>query len=136
MTLAVAMSGFSGPITWEQMVFVGGAIVAALALWLRIEGFIKKAMTTIESKIIATEGKIATLQALHEMKIATVQDNLVAFKLEVANDYARNGYLRDVEERVLKRIGEIVSEIHGVRDEIAEAVKMMMHPPAAGRRGK
>lgn len=101
-------------LTFADLTALVGLIAAIAALWWRIEAAISK---------VKDEGDKRTdhlSKALAEQATA-----LADYKTEVAKDYARNGYLRDVEERVLKRIGEVVSEIHGLRTEIGEAVKAL-----------
>jgi uncharacterized membrane protein YfbV (UPF0208 family) len=98
-----------------------GLIAAVAGLWWRIEQSIKSVKSDVALDISAIEKDLKDANA-----------SLAYFKTEVAKEYARNGYIRDVEERVLARVGEVVSEIHGLRAEISEAVKVFMqqnNPP-------
>jgi hypothetical protein len=45
------------------------------------------------------------------------QSQLNDFKLEVAGNYAKNGFLKDVENRLGQRFDAIVSELHGMRQD-------------------
>jgi hypothetical protein len=92
-----------------------GLVTAVGALWWRIEQAIKAVKTEVDADISDIRKELKSVDA-----------DLRSFKTEVAKEYARNGYIRDVEERVLARVGEVVSEIHGLRAEISEAVKVFM----------
>lgn len=82
-------------------------------LWWRIEAAIAKVREDCDRRIVA----------LSHM-VNTSNQALADYKTEVAKEYARNGYLRDVEERVIDRINSIASDIHGLRQEIGDAVKL------------
>jgi hypothetical protein len=101
-----------GSITWQHVMVFIAAAGALLALWARLE-------------VIVT--------SLREENRRT-RDELIAHKVHVAQEYARNGYIREVEDRVIKRIGEVVSEIHSLRMEINNAVNRLV--AAAGNKGQ
>lgn len=101
----------NGPITFADLaslVALGGALAG---LWWRLEAAITKAREDTQKKIDA------------------VTADLAEYKTEVAKEYARNGYLRDLEDRVLKRIDGLTTEIHGLRSDISDAVKILATQP-------
>lgn len=112
----------NGPLTIADIVALLAIASAVGGLWWRIEAAISKVRDDGAKRVDHLS------HALAEQATA-----LADYKTEVAKDYARNGYLRDVEERVLKRIGEVVTEIHGLRSEIGEAVKAIVSPSKRSR---
>lgn len=89
-------------------------------LWWRIEAAITKVREDGDKRIAA----LAEHVSANNKALADFKTELADYKTEVAKEYARNGYLRDVEERVIKRIDSIASDIHGLRQEIGDAVKL------------
>ena len=81
-----------------------GLVGAVLGLWWRIEtrvsGSAKEALTKAQ----------AVETALHD------------YKLEVAENYAKNGFIRDVEHRIGERFDKIVDELHGMRTDFQKAM--------------
>jgi hypothetical protein len=55
--------------------------------------------------------------ALDSLRAAQARDReaLAAYKLEVAKQYATTGYLRDVEDRLVKRLDEILGVLRADR---------------------
>ena len=93
----------TGAITWEQVIGLIAIFGALGGVWLRIER------------------ALAAVSAAAGAKHDALRAELNEFQIKVASEYARNGYIRDVEERVLKRIGEVVSELHLLRTDLASA---------------
>lgn len=112
----------SGPITFADLASLVGLIVALAGLWWRLEAAISKVRDDAQKKIDAV-----TAEA--QRNIDAVRADLAEYKTEVAKDYARNGYLRDLEDRVLKRIDGLTTEIHGLRSDISDAVKILATQP-------
>lgn len=84
------------PITWQQIV-TGITVVGGLgALWFRIESAIGK-----------------------------VRDDLAAYKLTVANSYAQDKDIRDVEIRVLANISNVAQELSRLRESIEKVLTAM-----------
>ena len=55
-------------------------------------------------------------------KAEKTASDLDQFKLEVAENYAKNGFIRDVEDRLGKRFDAIVTELHGMRSDLQDAI--------------
>ena len=104
----------TGAITWEQLAFFIGLCVALLTLWYRVETRISK--SALEAKIVA-ETALKTASDAHT--------NLHNFKLEVAENYAKGDFIKDVERRVISRIDALVQEIHGMRKDFQDAIVKM-----------
>jgi hypothetical protein len=91
-----------------QIIILLGAI---LTLWWRVE-------TRVSSGAVEAN-----------KKADDVLTELNAFKLMVAENYAKNGFLKDVEARLLLRFDGIVAELHGMRGDFQEViVKMAVSP--------
>lgn len=104
----------TGAITWEQLAFFIGLCVALLTLWYRVETRISK--SALEAKTVA-ETALKTASDAHT--------NLHAFKLDVAENYAKGDIIKDVETRVLSRIDAVVAELHGMRKDFQDAMMKM-----------
>ena len=91
-------------VTGDQVGLVLAIIVAFAGLWWRVETRIssgaKEAMT----------------------KADRAQEELAAFKLEVTRGYVPHGYLKEVEIRMLDRLDGLVSELHGLRQDVQNAI--------------
>ena len=59
--------------------------------------------------------------------------DLAKFKLEVSENYARNGFIRDVEDRLGKRFDAIVDELHGMRTDFHNAIMAASKPNSRSR---
>lgn len=88
-----------------------GIIGALVALWWRVETRISQGSVDAMERAIKAEAKA---------EIAHSQLN--DFKLEVTENYAKNGYLKDVEARIIQRFDAIVSELHGMRQDFNKAM--------------
>lgn len=107
----------TGAITWEQIAFILGILTAVGALWYRVETRISK------GAVVAQTVADAALKSAGE-----AHENLHKFKLEVAENYAKGDFIKDVERRVISRIDALVQEIHGMRKDFQDAiVKMASH---------
>jgi hypothetical protein len=87
-------------------------IIGALAgLWWRVETRI-------------SQGSIDAMKRANEAieKVDLAQIQISDFRLEVAENYAKNGYLKDVETRIIQRFDAIVSELHGMRTDFQTAM--------------
>ena len=78
------------------------------ALWYRVETRVSQ-----PAKDAAARAELALSQ-------------LASFKLEVAENYAKNGFIRDVEERLGKQLDAIVQELHGMRRDVQDALVKAM----------
>lgn len=68
-------------------------------------------------------------------KAQAVETLLQDYKLEVAENYAKNGFLRDVEHRLGERFDKIVAELHGMRDDFQKAmIDMAAHKGVTRRK--
>lgn len=112
----------NGPVTFGDIAALFGFLATAAGLWWRFEGAFAKIREDADRQI----------DALNE-RVTAAEKALADYKTEVAKDYARNGYLREVEERVLKRIDGLTQEIHGLRADINDAVKLLAAQPKRGR---
>jgi hypothetical protein len=84
-------------LTLSDLATFGTIIAAVLGLWWRIE-----------------------------QMTGHVRDDLASYKLTVASDYARNGYIRDVDERWGKRFADLTGEIHAMRESIERLMNLMI----------
>lgn len=91
-------------------------VVAVLGLWWRIEN------------------KVSGPAKEALVKAQFVEAELNRYKLEVANEYAKNGFIRDVENRLVERFDSIVKELHGLRTDLQQAVIEMAKGPGTGGR--
>lgn len=91
-------------ITFSDLSMFIGMIAAVLGLWWRME-------TRVSS---------AAREAL--IKAQDVDRALHDYKLEVAENYAKNGFIRDVESRIGERFDKIVDELHGMRTDFQKAM--------------
>jgi len=85
--------GLTGPITWEAIVTIVALAGSVGGAWLRFE-----------MAISAARAKSAS-------DIAAVEKELTDFKVEVAREYARNGYIKDVEQRLIDRLSSLDGKI-------------------------
>jgi hypothetical protein len=67
-------------------------------------------------------------------KAQAVQTQLHDYKLEVAENYAKNGFIRDVEHRLGVRFDKIVEELHGMRGDFQNAMLDMAKRNSMNRR--
>lgn len=104
----------TGAITWEQIIGILAFVSALGGLWYRVETRISKG--AVAAQFVA-DAAIASAAKAHE--------NLHAFKLEVAENYAKGDMIKDVEARVLSRIDAVVSELHGMRKDFQDAMMQM-----------
>ena len=95
-----------------------GLLLGLIAgLWWRVETRISSA---------ATDALARADEAFKKAELAHSQLN--DFKLEVAQNYAKNGFLKDVEDRLGERFDAIVGELHGMRQDFNKAmVEMASH---------
>lgn len=94
----------TGAITWEQLGFFIVLLGGLAALWWRVE-------TRISS------GAREAMQ-----KADRAQEELAAFQLEVTRGYVPHGDLKDVETRMLDRLDGLVKELHGLRQDVQNAI--------------
>ena len=81
-----------------------GFVVAILGLWWRVE-------TRISAGAVKAQAKAEQ-----------VEKDLNEFKLTVAKEYAPNGWVKDVESRMVTRFDQIMDELHGIREDFKEVV--------------
>lgn len=87
-----------------------GLIGSVLGLWWRVETRVSSGAKEAMAKALAVE------TALQE------------YRLEVAENYAKNGFIRDVEHRLGERFDNIVKELHGMREDFQKAmIEMASH---------
>lgn len=101
-------------ITWEQIAFIIGVLTGLAGLWYRVETRISK------GAVDAKETAIAAAASAHK-----AHEALHAFKLDVAENYAKGALIKDVETRVLSRIDSVVTELREMRKDFHEAVMQM-----------
>ena len=87
----------------EVATFLGGLLV----LWWRVENRVSKPATDAIEK------------AEH------ILSELNDFKLEVARNYPRYDVIKDVENRMGARFDAVVAEIHGMREDIQQAMVLL-----------
>lgn len=90
-------------------------VVAILGLWWRVE-------TRISAGAVKAQAKADAVEA-----------DLARYKTEVADNYVKVGYLKDVEGRLGARLDKIVDELHGMRGDFQEAIVKIASAPK--RRG-
>jgi hypothetical protein len=108
------MNGIALTLADLQMLF--GISVGGILLWWRVE-------TRVSS------GAVKALK-----KAEQVENDFNKFKLEVAENYAKNGFIRDVEQRLGERFDNIVKELHGMRDDFQKAMIDMAKSSNSRRR--
>jgi ribosomal protein S8 len=104
-------------ITLGDISVIVGVIAALAGFWYRMETRVSGAATNALAKAHAVE------TALHD------------YKLEVAENYAKNGFIRDVEQRLGERFDKIVDELHGMRTDLQKAmIDMAQQKSGTGRK--
>jgi hypothetical protein len=68
------------------------------------------------------ETRVSSVSKSALEKAEKTADQLSDYKLEVAENYAKNGFIRDVEDRLGKRFDAIVDELHGMRQDFQNAL--------------
>lgn len=106
----------NGPITLVDISVLLGVLAIVAGFWYRLE-------TRVSS---------AAKEAL--TKAQAVEAALQAYKLEVAENYAKNSFIRDVEHRLGERFDKIVDELHGLREDLQQAMLDMASSKPGGRR--
>jgi hypothetical protein len=94
-----------------EVIAVLTMLSAVLGLWWRVE-------TRISS------GAIEAMKKAREVEVA-----LHEYKVEVVENYAKNGFIRDVESRLGQRFDAIVDELHGLRQDFQAAMVDMAKKP-------
>lgn len=89
-------------------------IAALMALWWRVETRISQGSIDAMNRALKAE-----------LKSELVAAELNAFKLEASENYAKHGYLKDVEARIIQRFDAIVTELHGMRTDFNKAMVEM-----------
>jgi hypothetical protein len=107
-------------LTLTSIYQLGGLLTLIAGLWWRVE-------TRISSGSLEAIRRAEAAQDKADLAHSQLND----FKLEVAENYARNGYLKDVEGRLIQRFDAIVHELHGMRTDFNKAMVEM----AGQRRG-
>jgi hypothetical protein len=103
-------------ITFADISFFVVFLSAAAGLWYRVETHVSKSATAALAKIEIVE------KALNE------------YKLEVAENYAKQTFIRDVEQRLAGRFDDVVAELHGMRQDFQKAVVDMAKSGSTRRR--
>jgi hypothetical protein len=104
-------------LTFADVTMLLGLVGAVLGLWWRVE------------TRVSTGAKEAMAKALQ------VEKDLQDYRLEVAENYAKNGFIRDVEHRLGERFDNIVKELHGMREDFQKAmIDMASHKGRSARR--
>ena len=93
-----------GSVTFGDVTIFCGAAVGLLTLWWRVE----------------TRVSAGAKDAMN--KAQQVEAALNDYKLDVAENYAKNGFIRDVENRLGARFDAIVAELHGLRTDFQKAM--------------
>lgn len=96
----------TGSITWEQITALLVIAGSVSGIWIRLE-----------KRFNAVRDDLEKLRDIHKADLMTVRENLTQFKLDVADRYVRTGYLKDVENRIMKRLDDLISEIHQMRQD-------------------
>lgn len=91
----------SGAITWEQIAFFLGLVIAGVAMWARVEQRINAAAELARS----------------------VRDECKQLELRVARDYASISYLKDVEERLVGAIKDLNRSINDMPTRVAAIMR-------------
>jgi uncharacterized membrane-anchored protein YhcB (DUF1043 family) len=103
-------------LTFADIQMLVGVAIGGILLWWRVE-------TRVSSGAIKAQAKAEQ-----------VEKDFNAFKLEVAKNYATNGFIRDVEERLGERFDKIVAELHGMRSDFQKAMVDMAKNSNSRRR--
>ena len=99
----------------SQFIVMGLGI---LGLWWRVEHRVSAGANRAQEKADLVAAQLALFR---EMSAQNLND----FKLEVAEYYAKSDYIKNVEDRLIQRFDAIVKELHGMREDIQEAMVKM-----------
>lgn len=91
-------------------------VSSILGLWWRVETRI-------------SQGALDALEKIDEL-----EKDFNTFKLHVAENYVKSGLLKEVEVRIIERMGAIVTELHGLRDDFKSAMFTTNTPSSPKRR--
>ena len=95
----------NGNVTWELVALLVAAVGGGVGVWLRIEGRIQIAAKALEARI----NKVEADATKAEGKVAEL-------KIEVMQNDASVGHLEMVEDRLIKAITELTTEVKHLRD--------------------
>ena len=99
------------PLTGNDVIMVAGGITSLILVWLRFEarlGAIAGPAKQLATDAVAKADKNAEL--------------LASYRLEVAENYAKHTFIRDVEERLGGRFDAMTLELHGLRQDFQDAM--------------
>jgi hypothetical protein len=105
----------NGTFTAADLTTILGAVTAVLILWWRVE-------TRISAGAVKAQAKADA-----------VERDLAEFKLAVAQSYAPNGWVKDVENRMVSRLEQIVDELHGLRQDFKDVMMGAVSGPGKRR---
>ena len=103
-------------ITLTDISLLLGILTLMAGLWYRLE----------------TRVSTAARDALDKAEL--VEDTLQKYKLEVAENYAKQTFIREVETRLVERFDAVVAELHGMRGDFQKAMVDMAKNGTARRR--
>jgi uncharacterized membrane-anchored protein YhcB (DUF1043 family) len=109
----------TGAVTYEQVQWFMAEIVVVASLLIGIWKVVAGRMEGIR-----TEAR-ASVEALEE-ELAKATSELGAFKLQVAQEYARTGYIKDVEVRLTESMGALTREIHSMNSRIDKVLTTLV----------
>jgi uncharacterized membrane-anchored protein YhcB (DUF1043 family) len=109
----------TGAITYEQVQWFAAEIAVVASLLIGIWKIVAGRMEAIR---IDAAKAVAALE--EDLQAATGE--LSAFKLQVAQEYARTGYIRDVESRLTESMGKLTSEIHAMNSRIDKVLTTLV----------
>lgn len=109
----------TGAVTYEQVQWFMAEIVVVASLLIGIWKVVAGRMEGIRSEARAS------IEALEE-DLVKATGELAAFKLQVAQDYAKNGYIKDVEIRLTESIGSLTREIHALNSRIDKVLTSLL----------
>jgi hypothetical protein len=97
-------------VTLGNLLTIGALIVGAISAWF----FLRGDVTAAKSGMADLRGRYADLFASYEVLSRRVEEvraksahELAEYKLTVAHDYATNGAIKEVEERVVEAINRL-----------------------------
>ena len=99
------------PLTGTDVAMVAGGIVSLVMVWFRFEARLG---------MIAGPAKQLAIDAM--AKADANAELLASYRLEVAENYAKHTFIRDVEERLGSRFDAMTSELHGLRQDFHDAM--------------
>jgi len=108
----------TGVVSWELLIFIVtaivGTVIIAYTIWTTITGYIEKQLKPLREE----------QQTLFKRQ-SQIREEFTTERLANANRYVSHEHLRVTEDRMIKAIDGLVTEMAGVREMLHQAITAM-----------